>query len=80
MFDEYLTDHPASGMIIHFTQITDTLGSLAEHYYGDASLFKMILDHNTHYITDPNNLTPGVSLAIPYHPHLRARVVKAFTC
>lgn len=75
MFDEYLNDQPASGMILHRVQITDTLGSLAQHYYGDQSMYAMILDHNSHYIPDPNHLTPGITLAMPYHPHLRARVV-----
>lgn len=75
MFDEYLNDQPTSGLILHRVQLTDSLGSLAQHYYGDPSLFKLILDHNTHYIPDANNLTPGVTLAIPYHPHLRARVL-----
>lgn len=75
MFDEYLNDRPAGGMLLHYVQITDTLGSLAQHYYGDSSLSRLILDHNTHYIPDPNHLTPGLTLVIPYHPMLRARVV-----
>lgn len=73
--DEFQNEYPSHGIILHRVEITDTLGSLAQHYYGDASLYKMILDHNTHYVPDPNHLTPGIHLAIPYHPHLRARVV-----
>jgi hypothetical protein len=76
MFDEYGNDVPAGALLLHYVQITDTLGSLAAHYYGDPSLAQMILDHNTHYIPDPNHLVMGITLAIPYHPMLRARVVK----
>lgn len=75
MFDEYGNDQPAGNMILHRVVPGDTLGLLAKHYYGDASLFCLILDHNTHYIPDANTLTPGVFLAIPYHPQLKARVL-----
>lgn len=75
MFDEYNNDQPVGALILHRVQQTDTLGSLAVHYYGNVDKYNLILDHNTHYIPDPNNLTPGITLAIPYHPHLRARLL-----
>lgn len=73
--DEYGTDRPTGGMILHRVELTDTLGSLAKHYYGDPGMYDLILCHNTAYIPDPNHLQPGITLAIPYHSHLRAKVV-----
>lgn len=74
MFNEYASDRKRGGMILHRVEMTDTLGSLAVHYYGDVTKTSLILRHNLHYIPDPNHLQPGIELVIPYHPHLMAIV------
>ena len=63
------------GMIMHRVIITDTLGKLAERYYGDWQLWPLIYDHNEFEIgINPNNLTPGIHLVIPYHHGMRVTV------
>lgn len=75
MFDAYGNDQPVGRMILHRVVPGDTLGALALHYYGDASLYCLILDHNTHYIDNANVLNPGIRLVIPYHAQLKARTL-----
>jgi hypothetical protein len=43
----------------------DTLARIAFEEYGDASLWRLIAEHNRHLLTDLRRLTPGMQLAIP---------------
>ncbi len=67
----YGADRHAGRIIVHRVGLTDTLASIAIHYYGDARLFRYILDHNERHIHNPNQLVPGTELAIPRHPMMR---------
>jgi LysM repeat protein len=43
----------------------DTLGAIAQRFYGDASLFPRIFEANRHLIKDPNVISVGQVLRIP---------------
>ena len=44
----------------------DTLGAIAKHYLGDASLWQVVMDANPS-LTDPRAIRPGQVLVIPAH-------------
>lgn len=43
----------------------DTLGHIAKHYYGKASLYPKIFDANRDILDDPNKIYPDQELVIP---------------
>lgn len=43
----------------------DTLGKIAEQYYGDASLYKKIVEANQPLVKNPNLIEVGWKLRIP---------------
>jgi nucleoid-associated protein YgaU len=43
----------------------DTLSKIAEHYYGNASKWRVIFEANTDLIKDPDLIYPGQTLRIP---------------
>jgi nucleoid-associated protein YgaU len=43
----------------------DTLGKIAQKYYGDPSLYKKIFEANRNIIKDPNLIQVGWKLRIP---------------
>ena len=43
----------------------DTLGEIAQHYYGKASLYPKIFDANRDMLSDPDKIFPGQKLRIP---------------
>jgi nucleoid-associated protein YgaU len=49
----------------HVVAAGDTLGKIAQKYYGDASLYKQIFDANRDVLKDPNKIFPGQKLRIP---------------
>jgi hypothetical protein len=51
----------------------DTLGRLAEKYYGDSSFYKAIADHNN--ITNPDLIIIGQNLELPHMYSERKRLV-----
>lgn len=63
-------------MLWHRVQLTDTLGKLAQRYYGDWTMWSYIADHNEFIILNgtENNLTPGIHICIPYHHSLKVTV------
>lgn len=44
----------------------ETLAGIAQTYYGDASLWAVIYQHNERYIQNPNQLHPGQELVVPH--------------
>ena len=49
----------------HEVQKGDTLGKIAQQYYGDASLYMQIFEANKSQLKDPNKIFPGQKLVIP---------------
>lgn len=49
----------------HRVETGDTLGRIANRYYGDPTLYGRIFDTNQGIITDPDRITPGTALNIP---------------
>jgi nucleoid-associated protein YgaU len=43
----------------------DTLGKIAQQYYGDPSLYMQIFEANKSQLKDPNKIFPGQKLVIP---------------
>jgi len=54
-----------SGELRHTVVAGDTLIDLADHYYGDESLWPSILAANADRVSDPDNLQVGTILLIP---------------
>lgn len=50
----------------HRVQRGETLAGIAQTYYGDASLWSVIYQHNERYIQNPNQLEPGRHLVVPH--------------
>jgi LysM repeat protein len=50
---------------IHVVVAGDTLGALAKHYYGKASLYMKIFEANRDILKDPNLIKVGQRLRIP---------------
>jgi LysM repeat protein len=50
---------------VHVVVPGDTLGALAKHYYGKASLYMKIFEANTDILKDPNMIKVGQKLRIP---------------
>ncbi|HEY1492426.1 MAG TPA: LysM peptidoglycan-binding domain-containing protein [Steroidobacteraceae bacterium] len=49
----------------HVVAAGETLGKIAQKYYGDASLYQQIFDANRDVLKDPNKIFPGQKLRIP---------------
>ncbi len=49
----------------HVVASGDTLGKIAQKYYGDASLYTQIFEANRDVLKDPNKIFPGQKLRIP---------------
>ena len=60
-----LTATPANAARKHVVRDGDTLGGLAEKYYGDARRFRELFAANRAVLTDPELLPIGVTLQIP---------------
>ena len=43
----------------------DTLGAVAKHFYGKASLYTRIFEANRDIVDDPNTIYPGQKIRIP---------------
>ena len=43
----------------------DTLGKIAQQFYGDSSLYMQIFEANKNQLKDPNKIFPGQKLVIP---------------
>jgi nucleoid-associated protein YgaU len=52
-------------VVVHTVQPGETLGRIAQRYYGDASRWQRIYEANRAVIPDPNALTVGTRLTIP---------------
>ncbi|MGB8692296.1 MAG: LysM peptidoglycan-binding domain-containing protein [Steroidobacteraceae bacterium] len=50
---------------IHEVQKGDTLGKIAQKYYGDPALYTQIFAANKNQLKDPNKIFPGQKLVIP---------------
>jgi nucleoid-associated protein YgaU len=49
----------------HVVVAGDTLGKIAQKYYGDASLYNQIFEANRDVLKDPNKIQVGQKLRIP---------------
>jgi nucleoid-associated protein YgaU len=49
----------------HVVASGETLGKIAQKYYGDASLYKQIFEANRDVLKDPDKIFPGQKLRIP---------------
>jgi nucleoid-associated protein YgaU len=49
----------------HEVKSGDTLSKIAQHYYGDASLYPKIFEANKDTLKDPNKIQVGQKLRIP---------------
>jgi nucleoid-associated protein YgaU len=49
----------------HEVKKGDTLWKIAEHYYGDGSLYMKIFETNRNILKDPNLIKVGQKLKIP---------------
>lgn len=53
-----------SGYWNHTVKKGETLSSIAQHYYNDSSMWKVIYRANTHIIDNPDIIFPGQTLRI----------------
>ncbi len=63
-------EHAASGTIAdgarnYVVQKGETLMQIAEKHYGDARQWRRLFDANRHILSNPDTLSPGMSLRIP---------------
>lgn len=67
-FERYGTPTPDAdaSLRIHVVDATDTISGLAERYFGDWRMWRLIADRND--ITDVRKLVPGTELLIPKRP------------
>jgi nucleoid-associated protein YgaU len=64
-----LTSTPANAARRHQVRDGDTLGDLAQQYYGDARRYREIFDANRNVLSNPEVLPIGATLEIPgYDP------------
>jgi nucleoid-associated protein YgaU len=49
----------------HEVKSGETLSKIAQHYYGDASLYPKIFEANRDVLKDPNMIRVGQKLRIP---------------
>jgi phage tail protein X len=56
------------GAMVHRVRPGDTMYGLARQYYGDAGLWRLLLDANRAAIPDPARLSSGVLVYLPTEP------------
>lgn len=56
---------------IHVFIVTDTLSAIAQKYYGDWRLWRIIAERN--HVLDPRQIAHGTELIIPRRPLERGR-------
>jgi nucleoid-associated protein YgaU len=56
---------PYRGFAQYTVAAGDTLSSIAQHWYSDASKWSRIYEANRHQISNPNLIFPGQVLRIP---------------
>lgn len=65
------------GPRMHTVGPRENLADIALLYYGHASKWPAIYRHNTHTIANPNDVTPGQQLVIPYlEPHISRELLE----
>jgi nucleoid-associated protein YgaU len=72
-FERYGNANPNSDatLQIHLFKRTDSITSLAQKYYGDWRLWRVIAERNN--LTDVREIEPGTELIIPRRPLERGR-------
>lgn len=59
----------ASEMLVekqfYVVQVGDTIGKIAEKFYGDPRAYNQIFDANSHLMNHPEHIYPGQTLVIP---------------
>jgi nucleoid-associated protein YgaU len=67
-FERYGKANPDAdaSLKVHVAVVTDTVSSLANRYYGDWRLWRVIAERND--LTDVRQLVPGTQLVIPRRP------------
>jgi nucleoid-associated protein YgaU len=65
--DELIFPEPEVTEKVEYYEIVsgDTLGAIAKHFYGKASLYTRIHEANKELIPDPNKIYPGQKIRIP---------------
>ena len=56
---------PAAAGRVHVVAKGETLGAIAQHYFGKASLYTKIFEANRDVLDDPNRIKVGQTLRIP---------------
>jgi len=64
VFGRALRD-PYLGFAVHRVVRGDTLRSIAEQWYGDASEFRTVFEANRNQLTDPDLIVVGQQLRVP---------------
>jgi nucleoid-associated protein YgaU len=64
LFGRALVD-PFHGFAVHTVRTGDTLGAIADEFYGDSAKFRIIFAANRHVLDDPDVIVPGQVLRIP---------------
>lgn len=57
---------PPVGPRLHIVEHGESLWTIAEKYYGDATLYQLIVEANN--ISDPSRITAGITLVVPEKP------------
>lgn len=72
-FERYGTAFPVTdaALQIHVFSSTDTISLLAQKYYGDWRLWRLIAERNS--LVDVRQINPGTQLIIPRRPLERGR-------
>lgn len=72
-YERYGKAAPASdaSLQVHTFLVSDTISNIADRYFGDWRLWRLIADRNS--ITDVRQITPGTQIIIPKRPLERGR-------
>lgn len=65
------TPETEAALIVHTFVAGETISQLADRYYDDWRMWKLIADRNA--IADPRAIAPGTQLVIPRRPLERGR-------
>jgi nucleoid-associated protein YgaU len=60
------SQEPITTTRFHIVQRGETLSGIAQQYYGSASQWRTILEANQDTIKDPDRISPGTKLIIPW--------------
>lgn len=66
--DTFVVDKIQAAIAMHLIKEDETLGSIANAYYGDAKLYNLIFDFNRDTLDDPDRIYPGRTIRIPPKP------------